>query len=195
MSKFERGPCNLYRVEYKSEQGGFTYTRELTAHQVLWSDGQVMFHAEINGKWTLLWTYNATDIVSIRNVDRDWEVAPGKFRFEAGKTYIGTYSDTEYLVERIENDKALLTWKEASKPKAQWADVEQSHRDYVEKKPKPATTRLEAGKTYKGKRTATIYRVACVDADDALVWWSTKYGNRSAMWVRVEQPLSKYEEV
>lgn len=78
----DRGPTSEYAVAWKNG-----HIDHLHAHQVSWDDGfsfmagfygspttpkakRVLFHAEIDGHWTLLLSALEEEIVSIRNVSQ-----------------------------------------------------------------------------------------------------------------------------
>lgn len=63
-----RGTPDLYEVTWKSG-----HVEQIAAHQVIVPNfmtrtTRVMFHAEIDGRWTLVMYANESDIQSIRNI-------------------------------------------------------------------------------------------------------------------------------
>lgn len=75
-TKSDRGAPALYEVTWKSG-----HVEQIAAHQVLVPNAmtrgtRITFHAEIDGRWTLVMYAHDADIVSVRNLT-DGEQIPG----------------------------------------------------------------------------------------------------------------------
>ncbi|KOT94562.1 hypothetical protein ADK70_12775 [Streptomyces rimosus subsp. pseudoverticillatus] len=79
--KAERGAPDLYELVWESG-----HTEKIAAHQVAWPNAlhggrrrpRVLFHAEIDGRWTLLLSVFEDDIRTIRNITRGEQIPGGE---------------------------------------------------------------------------------------------------------------------